>query len=247
MSGAGSSDIDMDGYVHHLDEIERFCDQYGVWKHPTVITWRRRIDRCRRAIAKMHEALEHKHVGVLHVVYGYPDPMTRDFPKKVLDSFGELASLVKYTDIVEVKRQEMARKEALRMSTLPSFVSPTKDIPGHWRSHDDYVDEQSGDEITRVAIRQNLPVAHAPGLVDLMKHRDLYEYALRVITSSDALRAQLAPTAEKHHAESDDHYLNRHEGWLNKRDVFVAQANVDCDKMLVAASREYHRFWLMSG
>lgn len=249
-SGAGHSDIDEDGYVHHLDAVERFCDTYGVWKHPTVESWRHRIGRCRRAIARMHGMGHHKHVGVLHVVYGYPDPLTKEFPKKSVDSLGEMASLIKYTDLVEVKRQEMARQEAMTMSKRVARIEPTKDLPGHWKADGDTIYEwdkrfQNGDEITRTAIRQNLPVEYGPLLIDLMKHRELYEYSLRCISSSDVVRQQFAPLEERD--ETDDQYRERRANYENRRDVFVSQVKVESDKLLVAASRSYHAAWLASG
>lgn len=255
LSGAGHSDIDRDGYVNHLDAVEKFCDQYGVWKHPTVVTWRRRIERSRRAIARMHMAHDHKHVGVLHVVYGYPDPLTRCFPKKVLDTLGEMASLAKYTDLVEVRRQEMARQEAMRVSAQVGKIkiAPTKDVPGHWKTTNDTINEwddraQSGtDEITRVAVRQNIPPEYGPMLVDLMKHRDLYEHALRIVSSSDALRLQLAPASDRYDDETDEHHKERRETAEARRDVFVSQVKIECDKLVVAASKRYHAAWLASG
>jgi len=230
-SGAGHSDIDNDGYVNHLDAVERFCDQYGVWKHPSVITWRRRIERARRAIVKMHLARDHKHVCVLHVVYGYPDPMTLNFPKKVLDVLGELVSLARYTDIVEVKRQEMARQEAAK-------VAASRQVSKEF---------EPDEEVSRVAIRQNLPAAYGPMLVDLMKHRDLYERSLRIITSADALRLHIAPAPDKQKTETEEHYRERREATEVRRDVFISQVRIECDKLLVAASKAYHSAWLASG
>lgn len=251
MLGAGHSDIDSDGYMHHLDDVERFCDQNHIWEHEEVASWRDRIKRCRRAFQRMHHQGHHKHVSVLHVVYGYPDPMTRDFPKKVLDNLGELASLARYTDVVEVRRQEMARIEATAVSNRKVVIEPTKDLPTHWKGTKDEITEdddrfQTGDEISRVAMRQNLPVHSVPFLADAIRHREQYERALRVISSSDALRATLAPASEQQSDEPDEHYDQRLVNTESKRDLFLVQLKIESTKMLEIASLVYHRAWLES-
>lgn len=116
LTNSGQNDIDSeDGYVNHLSAVERFCDQFEVW-NVAVDSWRKRIMRCRRAIQRMYQNGDHKHAGVLHVVYGHIDPLIKAFPKKFIDVLGELAPLARYTDAVEVKRQEMARLEAVEAS-----------------------------------------------------------------------------------------------------------------------------------
>jgi hypothetical protein len=185
----------------------------------------------------------------LHVVYGYPDPMTRDFPKKIRDQLGELNSLIRYTDVVEVRRQEMARIEATEVVERMVKVAPTKDMPVHWKKADDEISEErslTGDEITRVAIRQNLPVNGAPFLADVMKHREQYDRALRIITSGDALRAQLAPASPQQPDENDEHYDQRKACIDARRDLFVVQAKIEATKMLETASVMYHNAWLQS-
>lgn len=246
MSGAGS---DFDEIV--LEAAENFCEQHHIWEHSLVASWRDRIKRCKRAFQRMHLQGDHKHVSVLHVVYGYPDPSTRDFPKKVLDSLGELASLARYTDVVEVRRQEMARIEATIMSNRKTVIAPTKDLPKHWKNANDEISEwdervQTGDENSRVAIRQNLPVAGAPFLADVMRHREQYERALRILTSGDALRSMLAPVSEQEDDETDEHYEQRQANVELKRDLFLVQVKLEAMRMLKAASAAYHRTWLVS-
>lgn len=244
-AGTGHSDIDQDGYVNHLDAVERFCDQYGVWTHPTIITWRTRIDRCRRAIATMHRAGQHKHVGVLHVVYGYPDPMTRDFPKKVLDTFGELASLAKYTDVVEVRRQELARLEAVEMSTRydAQRYEPAAESDGHAVILASAKDAQ----LEANSVRHGYRPEFGADLASTIRHRDYYQYALRVISSSDALRSYLSLGHDRDNDEDDEEFRVRKEVAETRRDVHVSQINVEADQLLVAASKAYHVAWLASG
>lgn len=108
-SGEG---IDPDGYIHHLEELERFCDRENVWAHPTVITWRNGIRRCRRTLARLRDKGDHQTPNVLMVAYGYPDPNAHE----LITFFGrELAPLVKYVDTVEVVRQKMIREEILTL------------------------------------------------------------------------------------------------------------------------------------
>lgn len=246
MSGAGS---DYDEVV--LEAAENFCEQHHVWEHKVVASWRDRIKRCKRAIERMHHRGQHKHVSILHVVFGYPDPSTRDFPKKVFDNLGELASLARYTDVVEVRRQEMARLEATIVSNRKIDIQPTKDLPKHWKNANDEITEwdervQTGDEDSRVAIRQNLPVVGASFLADVMRHREQYERALRIITSGDALRSMLAPAPEQERDESDEHYEQRLVNVELKRDLFLVQVKIESVKMLELASRIYHTAWIES-
>lgn len=246
-AGAGIADIDEDGYVNHLDAVERFCDQYGVWKHPTIITWRTRIDRCRRAIALMHLQGHHKHVGVLHVVYGYPDPFTRSFPKKVLDAFGELASLAKYTDLVEVRRQEIARLEACDMSERAEDRRGREEPVPESPIHAVMLESAKDAEIEATAVRHGFRPEYGGDLASTIRHRDYYEYALRVISSSDALRSHIDTEVERENDETSEHFQVRKEATDARREVIVSQIKVEADQMLVTASRAYHASWLASG
>lgn len=247
----GSADVDEDGYIHHLDPIENFCQKYEVWSHPTVLTWRKRIERCRRAFRKMREADLHEETSVLFVVYGYPDPSIRELPKKVSDALGELTPLARYTNRVEVQRKELARLEAIRMASRQSKIAETKDLPQHWKKNDDEISEfderaQSGDEITRRAIHQGLPVQGASSLVDLMRHRDLYEYALRVISSGEALDSLFAPLPSRGENETKEHFDVRIENAKTKQDVILSEIKVEAHKMLKNASIAFHGMWLRS-
>lgn len=111
LSGEGAShDTDLDGYVHHLEAVERFVERYGDYgRVPVVASWRAKIARTRRAITRMREAGEHRAADILFVVYGPPDPSSVD----LIPSLGkDLAPLGRYTDSVETLRLELARLEA---------------------------------------------------------------------------------------------------------------------------------------
>jgi hypothetical protein len=112
MASPSSTEVDDDGYVHHLEAAERFCDRFGVWKHPAVASWRMRVLRARRALDKLTAigGAHATHVAVLHVAHGYPDPLIAQFPE--LSSLGELAGLVRYTDHVEAHREQLVKFEA---------------------------------------------------------------------------------------------------------------------------------------
>lgn len=248
LDGSGvSADIDEDGYVNHLDAVERFCDQYGVWKHPTVITWRKRIDRCRRAIAMMHLTGDHKAVSVLHVVYGYPDPFVRSFPKKVLEAFGELASLAKYTDAVEVRRQEVARTEATEKATRFEAEVSRYEIVPESAIHAAELAWMKDEQLESNAVRHGFRPEYGADLATVIRHRDYYQYALRVISSSDALRSHINTEVEKDWDETPEHFQAQKEAADVRRDIIVSQIKVEADQMLVAASRRYHAAWLASG
>ena len=83
---------------------------------PRVSRWRQKILRCRRALSQLRESGDHRSVSVLHVAYGYPDPIVRQLPE-LLGMSVKIGVLVRYTDVVEEKRQEMVRTEAARRST----------------------------------------------------------------------------------------------------------------------------------
>lgn len=172
MSGAGrSNDIDDDGYVNSLHAVESFCDRFGVWRHPAVQTWRRRIERCRRALARMQKAGQHVHVATLHIVHGYPDPFARHFPE--LDAFGAVAGLVRYTSTVEAHRQLLVKSERARYERERVLVDADVD-------EDD--DKMSAD------VREAREV-----LRSLDRTRAAQRFAESVTTSADALRDLLAP------------------------------------------------------
>lgn len=238
MSGAGS---DFDEVA--LEAAENFCEQNHIWKHGLIISWRDRILRCRRTVQRMRMEGQHKHVNVLFIVYGYPDPLTRDMSKKTLDSLGELASLARYTDAVEVKRQEMARLEAVRTSQRAESNPEEGPEPESWL-HKVMIENAFEDVQRGAAIRQGLRAEYGPGLVDLMRHRERYQHALKILSSSDALRSQLLIPSEREDQENGDHFQERKHNAEVKRDLFLVQVKIESSKMLEAASRAYHAAWL---
>lgn len=209
LAGTGSADIDDDGYVHQLEDLERFCDRFNVWRHPLIISWRGRIARARRAIVRMRERGEHSEASVLFVAYGHPDPLARQIPELV--AMGELGSLVRYTDAVEECRLEMARAEARAIG----------------------------------------------GAVDLALYRSRLDWAMRSISSGDALRAALAPFSEPMHPPREGETVRdvkaalaaRTERRLRHRDrvaEFASRARGEAYRMLLGAERAYHDAWLRS-
>lgn len=249
----GNADIDDDGYVNHLDAIEKFCDQYSVWKLATVDTWRRRIARCRRALALMHRAGDHKAVGVLHVVYGYPDPVIRTFAKKVQDTLGELAPLARYTDIVEVRRQEMARAEAVKMDERAAQATHAREVrealypPPKKGVIQEILDAAAARQEERaIAIRHGYPVTTASHLQLEFRRREYYQWALNAISSTDALRAQLFVPTEREDDETKEQFQERRDVAEARRDAFVSQVKIESERMLSTASKKYHASWLAS-
>lgn len=220
-----------------LNALERFCDQHDVWKHPTVASFRTRIIRCRRALNKMRYAGQHKHASVLYIVFGYPDPAIRELPKRALDSLGELASLAKYADIVEVYRQEIAREEASELSSRLDNSSRT-------------YDEQQTKALESVqradAFRYGYRAQDAATMAPLIRNRERYEWAMRVTSSSDALRKMFRPTSDCSLNESREHFMKRKENDEIKRDVVLSQIKIDVTKMYEGACKAYHHAWLSS-
>lgn len=199
LASPGSSDVDDDGYVHHLEAVERFCDRFGVFKHPTVKTWRNRVTRCRRALSRMRAEGHAEHAAVLHVAFGYPDPITTQLVE--LSALGDLASLARYTQPVEDKRMQLVRAEALRR--------PLGDPP------------------------------------DLALARERQQHADKCLTSSDALRAALAPT-HRAATESEEHFKERRTRDKHARAAFVLDVKLAAARMLSDAERVYHAAWFRS-
>ena len=216
-----------------LDAVENFSERYGVgleWRKadPTLLTWFRRIERCRRAFAKMYGAFEHKHVAVLHIVYGYPDPSIRTLPQTFIDSLQELASLAKYTNTVEVYRQEMARQEGMRRSQKYSNK------------------EQSKEEIHADAFRHNMSPDHFAPIIDIIHTRDRIHWADMAISSGDALRSMFATLKERDPIESKEHYQVRKDNADVRRDTLTFQIKSEAKEMHKVASKKYHNAWLKS-
>lgn len=244
LSNIGSSDIDEDGYINHLSPLENFCDRYDIWGHNEIIeTWRRDIRRCRRAIERMRLAGQGKHASVLFIVYGYPDPSVRDLPKRVLDTLGELSALARYTERVEDHRKELARQEAVRLSQniQPMELPPTS----NWIENFMRKDASEAEQVS-MAIRHGYRSEAGGVMLDLIRHRDRYEWALRVVSSGDALRSLFAPISNREEGESQDHFMIRKENAETKRDAVTTEIKLQAVEMLKEASLVYKEAWRAS-
>lgn len=244
LTEVGSSDIDEDGYIHQLAPIENFCERYDIWGNNKVIdSWRKDIQRCRRAINRMRDQGHHDQVSVLFVVYGYPDPSIRDLPKFALDVLGELASLAKYTDRVEEHRKELARLEAVRISS--NIKEPALPPTSTWIEHSLF--ESAGESAkAAMAIRHGHRAEHSGVFLDLMRHRDRYEWALRVTSSGDALRSLFAPIPNREENETQEHFAVRKDNAETKRDVILMEIKTQATEFLKTASLIYREAWRAS-
>ncbi len=101
------------GPERFAEDAIRFIAIDIAYSVPAVSRWRQKILRCRRALARLRAAGQGHDVSVLHVAYGYPDPIVRQLPDLLAMSV-KLGVLVRYTDAVEEKRAEMVRAEATR-------------------------------------------------------------------------------------------------------------------------------------
>lgn len=257
LSGAHDDDEDI-GFVE-LHDLERFCDRFSVWAHPAVITWRRRVTRCRRAVDRLREAGAHAHASVLHVVYGHPDPSVRSLPGHLLSYLGELAPLARYVPAVEDRRREMARLEAMRLTREPGRVDATRSVPEHWGAGETDPLAESAEEAAEAvrrgaAVRMGIPAAATAGTLDLVRHRERYDWALRATSSGDALRAATAPygvpppkkgagegKADFHAREAA--HEERRSAWDARVAAFAVRAREEADLMLGDASRAYQAAW----
>ncbi len=243
LAGGGTTEVDDDGYVHHLDDLERFVERYGEWgkygpEGTIVRDWRSRLARCRRALAKLRRGGDHRSVSVLMVAYGHPDPAARD----LFLAFGpELATLARYVDAVEVKRLELAREEARRPSSAGSF--------GHWfacRNFEKKWEPLPPEERSR-------PAEEAPIRID--DYRARYERAERLVSSGEALRAALAPFAEAAPAKLEGEGVlafearkaarkARQEAHKERLDAFRLEVRSEARALLSDSERRYYQAWL---
>lgn len=251
---AGEDDGDV-GFVE-LHDLERFCDRFSVWAHPAIVTWRRRITRCRRAVDALRQAGEHAHAAVLHVVYGHPDPSTRNLPGHLLSYLGELAPLARYAPVVEERRREMARQEAILALSVLGALPDDLDAG---EPEEFAVSPQEAAEAVRrgAAVRMGIPAAAAEGTTDLVRHRERYDWALRATSSGDALRAATAPygapapkkspeeTKASFHVREAAHE-ERRAAWDARVAAFAVKAREESDGMLGLASRSYQAAWQAS-
>ncbi len=253
--GGGHADVDDDGYVHHLEAVERFVERYGDFgKHRLVRDWRNRMARCRRALARLSLAGLHRHVSVLHVAHGQPDPLARQFPE--LDSWGPLASLARYTDAVERVRLEMARAEAASRARASAYV-PAAERPENRSSPGALLGglreavAQMGEthEIFRLAAKhapkgtpRRSTVTREEGAVlfDLERHRGVVAHAERAISSGDALRHALAGI---HGSDEDKAHRAKEK---DRRAAFVLEVKLEARRMLSDAEEAYHAAWYRS-
>ena len=250
---------------HALDDVERYADQAievdRLTGEKSVRMWRRRIVRCRRALCRMRERGEQREASVLYVAYGYPDPLVEQLPD--LKSFGVLASLARYVDATEEKRQELVRKEAA--SSERRFDDGKRTRMGReWRGVDREADEirrhgderaQSGSEKARAALSLGLEAtAGNKGVVSLAERRSRLATAERTITSADALRAALAtfPDAQLSRGEGEPVLAfearkqarkDREAAHRAKREAFLTQCRIECSRELSAAEAAYYARW----
>lgn len=230
-----------------LDILEKFCDDNEflhehILSDPKVGSWRKRINRARRTIRRLHEQNQHKTVAILFIVYGHPDPLITTFPSEVLLRLGQYASLARYTDIVEIKRQELARNLAAKMpcETPKMKYEAMSIIEAALALNAEAAFQRSE------AVRHGYPVVNGQALMELFRQRDRFDWALKNISSMDALREIFAPTPERFPKESPQHYLERKENAEQKRDFIVTNIYSEAKSMLDEASSLYHKAWLSS-
>jgi len=188
---------------------------------PRVSRWRQKVLRCRRALSRLRESGDHRSVSVLHVAYGYPDPIVRQLPE-LLTMTVKIGVLVRYTDVVEEKRQEMVRAEAARTS---------RDFDGRGYEGDgkqlvDFIERRNRTRTADAAITSAdaLRAALAPfsePVPTLKEGEGHLEYEAR----REARRS-------------------REEAHRNRRSAFLTRAKVEAVKMLARAEERYHESWL---
>jgi len=252
---ASAPDIDVDGYVHHLHVLERWCDRAEVWAglDPTRPKWARRVGRCRRALARMRERGVGRSADVLMVAHGYPDAIVRQIPELAQMREAPIASLVRYTDVVERHRQAMVDREVgveMRWHMTRAALRPEQGpaTPPGWR-----------------VVAFSRPAAGAGPVVDIAAYSGRLRAAAArrrhldlVVSSADALRDALSPAdesmpvqapgepAHEYHARVAERGERRRRS-REARAAFVTQARIEAMRMLSAAEADYYTAWSAVG
>lgn len=212
------------GPERFADDAIRFIAIDIACSAPVVSRWRQKILRCRRALVRMREAGDHRDVSVLHVAYGYPDPIVRQLPD-LLGMSVKIGVLVRYTDAVEDKRQEMVRAEAVRTA---------RDFSGRGYEGDG---KQLVDFIER---RNRTRTADA-----IISSADALRSALAPFGEASVVRMGDEGTLD--YEARKEARRGREEAYRQKRSAFLTKAKIQAVKMLAEAEERYHQSWLASG
>lgn len=239
LSGAGADFdetalYDIERYVESALTADYLGELFGL----RIRNWRERLLRCRRALRRMHERGETESVAVLHVAHGYPDPFVRAFPE--LDKFGPIASLVRYTDAVEEKRQELVSFEAR---------AKARNFGDRYRRST----EDGG--LRELAENDGYDPDEFANLIDLIERRDKRAFADRAISSGDALRSALAPFGEPPIVRRENEAVlsfearkasrkEREAAAREKKEAFLVRAKIEATRVLERAEKRYHEAWL---
>lgn len=272
LEGAGGEEEVLDdagGVVRlRLLALERWCDANDVFTHADVVTWHRRLRRCRRALIALREAGRGFSADALMVAFGPPDPWARDLAgRKVAgdrtlgELFGrwELVALAKYTDAVEARRADLvAERWAARQAWLdereralgPAMpLAPVLRVLGQTDAvrvfvrYDEWPDDRSAAEV--MADEMALPRAR-------LTHED------RATSSADAFLWAIAPNPEPRPVRRIDEdkapYAERFRAWEGRdaergaaRAEFLLAVRRDADLLLASAMALYHDAWLRVG
>lgn len=192
-----------------------------------VIDWRERILRSRRAFARLYECGDHHSVGVLHMAYGPPDPITKDWPRTSQDFLGrELVGLVRFTDGTEHVRKMLVRERAIPRPDPNAF--------GNW-----------------FATRNMEPTQPIEETIELARVRERERHYDAVISSGDALRFifEVAPVPRLPNEEKqawNDRRSSTRNAEDQRRAAFLTVVRMQASAMLANASRAYHAAWMAS-
>lgn len=224
----------------HLLEVERWCDRFKIFEHPRVASWCTRVRRTRRTLASMHAYGQSHDVAVLYVAYGPTDPLVRE-DGGIGKDWGELGSLARYTDAVEVRRVEMAKAEALHVSAAMVEWKPSRGGVGLRGLHQVSAYHET---VAMMAVKHGMRATSGAAVVDLLRHRERYETAMARTTSAEALRDLQGHLPVQRPGETEGDFKRRQKAARGRRDVVLAQVKVEADQMLAKASGIYHSHWL---
>lgn len=202
-----------------LHDVEAFCERFDVFARDGANQWRAGVRRCRAALRRMQRAGGQHHVSVLHVVHGPRDPFVKLLDRQVLDAFGELAALLRYTQTTEDRRRALVREALARDAALfPSGVGRIIQL-ADYRERERFLERvtSSGDAV-RAALA---PFADAPPRPRPDESRSGFDTRQRAF-------------AERSRAHAD------------RRRSFLDGGRRDADEMLTRASRAYSAAWQAS-
>lgn len=247
----------------HLFDVEKWCDGNELlapWGPKERWVRRRRV---RRALAHLHGRPDGlRHVGVLHVHYGWPDPFVRSLPPNVRKDLDELAGLARYTDAVEDHRRAMVAAAADEAATQlqaralaevqarPAVLERLRVRRAQLEAKLAELSDSAGEDAETAALATGREIDRVDRAIDRTQKALSRDRASAVEGGQPAIQAGVRFSDRLAKADreisSADALLDAANLADSERIVFLTSVRIDANRMLSAASRAFHESWLRS-